>query len=162
MARAEEGGVRMVDTDKVAMVTKGLECCKQSANLSDADCRNCPYLHSGLDCVCVLMEDAIDLLEHWYKKIVEATTSHLADNDIISRSALLAAYDAAHEGPPGGARKLIEEAPAIGVIPVSWLQKQYLQYEQYNDKLMCDAYAVVFGDWTEQQKEKRQNDVTAD
>lgn len=31
--------------------------------------------------------------------------------DLISRSALLAAYDAAHKGPPGGARKLIEEAP---------------------------------------------------
>jgi len=32
-------------------------------------------------------------------------------NDLISRSALLAAYDKAHQGPPGGARKLIEEAP---------------------------------------------------
>ena len=30
---------------------------------------------------------------------------------MISRAALLAAYDAAHKGPPGGARKLIEEAP---------------------------------------------------
>lgn len=37
-----------------------------------------------------------------------------ADDDMISRSALLAAYDAAHKGPPGGARKLIEEAPCIG------------------------------------------------
>lgn len=33
--------------------------------------------------------------------------------DLISRAALLAAYDAAHKGPPGGARKLIEEAPTI-------------------------------------------------
>ena len=32
-------------------------------------------------------------------------------DDFISRSALLAAYDKAHHGPPGGARKLIEEAP---------------------------------------------------
>ena len=32
-------------------------------------------------------------------------------NDLISRSALLAAYDKAHQGPPGGARKLIEDAP---------------------------------------------------
>ena len=31
--------------------------------------------------------------------------------DLISRKALLAAYDKAHQGPPGGARKLIEEAP---------------------------------------------------
>ena len=34
-------------------------------------------------------------------------------SDLISRSALLAAYDAAHKGPPGGARKLIEEAPVV-------------------------------------------------
>lgn len=33
------------------------------------------------------------------------------NDDLISRSALLAAYDKAHQGPPGGARKLIEEAP---------------------------------------------------
>ena len=32
-------------------------------------------------------------------------------DDLISRSALLAAYDKAHKGPPGGARKLIENAP---------------------------------------------------
>ena len=34
-------------------------------------------------------------------------------SDCISRAALLAAYDAAHVGHPGGARKLIEEAPAV-------------------------------------------------
>lgn len=32
-------------------------------------------------------------------------------DDLISRGALLAAYDKAHQGPPGGARKLIAEAP---------------------------------------------------
>lgn len=32
-------------------------------------------------------------------------------DDLISRSALLMAYDKAHQGPPGGARKLIENAP---------------------------------------------------
>lgn len=39
-------------------------------------------------------------------------------DDLISRDALLAAYDAAHKGPPGGARKLIEEAPAVDAVPV--------------------------------------------
>ena len=48
-------------------------------------------------------EDAIALLE----------AQEPIDGDTISRSALLAAYDAAHKGPPGGARKLIEEAPAV-------------------------------------------------
>ena len=32
-------------------------------------------------------------------------------DDLISRSALLEAYDKAHQGPPSGARKLIEDAP---------------------------------------------------
>ena len=41
-------------------------------------------------------------------------------NDLISRKALLAEYDRVHVGPPGGARKLIEDAPAaVRWIPVS-------------------------------------------
>lgn len=39
------------------------------------------------------------------------------NDDLISRAALLAAYDAAHKGPPGGARKLIEEAPGVDAAP---------------------------------------------
>lgn len=35
--------------------------------------------------------------------------------EYIEREALLAAYDKAHEGPPGPARKLIEEAPAVKI-----------------------------------------------
>ena len=34
-------------------------------------------------------------------------------NDLISRKALLAEYDRVHIGPPGGARKLIEDAPGV-------------------------------------------------
>ena len=37
---------------------------------------------------------------------------------LIEREALLAAYDAAHKGPPGGARKLIAEAPEVDAVPV--------------------------------------------
>jgi hypothetical protein len=37
-------------------------------------------------------------------------------DDLISRKALLVAYDQAHKGPPGGARKLIEEAPTVPAI----------------------------------------------
>lgn len=36
-------------------------------------------------------------------------------SDFICRETLLEKYDAAHEGPPGGARKLIEEAPAVSL-----------------------------------------------
>ena len=34
-------------------------------------------------------------------------------NDLISRKALIAEYDRVHIGPPGGARKLMEDAPAV-------------------------------------------------
>ena len=36
--------------------------------------------------------------------------------EYIEREALLAAYDAAHEGAPGGARKLIEEARSVELV----------------------------------------------
>ena len=36
----------------------------------------------------------------------------------IEREALLAEYDRVHVGAPGGARKLIEDAPAADVAPV--------------------------------------------
>ena len=39
-------------------------------------------------------------------------------DDYISRQWLLDEYDKRHEGPPGGARKMIEEAPAADVRPV--------------------------------------------
>lgn len=38
--------------------------------------------------------------------------------DLISRSALIAEYDRVHIGPPGGARKLIEDAPTVDAVPV--------------------------------------------
>ena len=37
----------------------------------------------------------------------------MRQNDLISRSALIAEYDRVHIGPPGGARKLMEDAPTI-------------------------------------------------
>lgn len=41
-------------------------------------------------------------------------------NDLISRKALIAEYDRVHIGPPGGARKLMEDAPAVQQwIPVT-------------------------------------------
>ena len=38
-------------------------------------------------------------------------------NDLISRKALIAEYDRVHIGPPGGARKLMEDAPAVNPLP---------------------------------------------
>ena len=39
-------------------------------------------------------------------------------DDLISRKALIAEYDRVHIGPPGGARKLMEDAPAVDAVEV--------------------------------------------
>lgn len=44
--------------------------------------------------------------------------------DTVSRSYLLSEYDRQHKGPPGGARKMIETAPPVDVIPVDWIMEQ--------------------------------------
>ena len=54
-------------------------------------------------------------------------------HEYIEREALIAAYDATHKGSPGGARKLMVDAPAADVAPVvpelrvavRFLQKEY-------------------------------------
>lgn len=38
--------------------------------------------------------------------------------DLISRSALIAEYDRVHVGAPGGARKLMEDAPSVDAVEV--------------------------------------------
>lgn len=38
--------------------------------------------------------------------------------DLISREYVLSEYDRQHKGPPGGARKIMEEAPAVDAVPV--------------------------------------------
>lgn len=40
---------------------------------------------------------------------------------LIDADALLAEYDRQHEGEPGKARKLIEDAPTVAAVPVSKL-----------------------------------------
>ena len=40
---------------------------------------------------------------------------------LIDADALLAEYDRQHEGEPGKARKLIEDAPTVDAVPVSEL-----------------------------------------
>lgn len=47
--------------------------------------------------------------------------------EYISRQYLLDEYDRQHQGPPGGARKIIEEAPAEDVVPT---EPQEIGYDQ--------------------------------
>jgi hypothetical protein len=40
-------------------------------------------------------------------------------SDLISRKALIAEYDRVHIGAPGGARKLMEDAPTVDAVEVT-------------------------------------------
>ena len=50
--------------------------------------------------------------------------------DLIDREALIAEYDRVHVGKPGGARKLMEKAPAVDAVPVVRCKdcKQFMEY----------------------------------
>lgn len=68
-------------------------------------------------------------------------------NDLISRKALIAEYDRVHIGPPGGARKLIEEAPAVQ----QWISVKDRLPEEYETVLAydgdCVEPSVFYGDY---------------
>lgn len=64
--------------------------------------------------------------------------------DLISRDYVLSEYDRQHNGPPGGARKIMEEAPTVDATPVvhgRW-KEQYMYYAcsvcgaEYNDEIV--------------------------
>ena len=48
-------------------------------------------------------------------------------SDYVSRQYLLNEHDRQHKGPPGGARKIIVEAPAADVVPT---EPQEIGYDQ--------------------------------
>ena len=63
-------------------------------------------------------------------------------NDLISRKALIAEYDRVHIGLPGGARKLMEDAPAVDAVEVAEMRQfaqdvayQFGYYCQYKGRL---------------------------
>ena len=64
--------------------------------------------------------------------------------DFVSRQWLLTEYDKRHKGPPGGAREMIEEAPAEDVRPVvrgEW-KTAWLDHEAFGERpkvLYCSA-----------------------
>ena len=66
--------------------------------------------------------------------------------EYINKQALLAEYDRVHVGPPGGARKLIEEAPAADVVPVVRCKdcKHFINLEPC-DPCECMKWTVKWG-----------------
>lgn len=63
-------------------------------------------------------------------------------SDLISRAALLDEYNKHHVGAPGGARKLIEEAPAVDAVPV--VRCKDCIYSRPIDRE--DSYEAFFGE----------------
>lgn len=65
-------------------------------------------------------------------------------DELISRKALIAEYDRAHVGPPGGARALIQNAPAVGAVPV--VHGRWEVY-MWSKELMCSECKATI--WNE-------------
>ena len=70
--------------------------------------------------------------------------------DLISRAWVLAEYDRQHQGPPGGARKIMVEAPTVDAAPVvhaRWINfPECLGYDgAYSDEhIVCSACHSVW------------------
>ena len=62
--------------------------------------------------------------------------------EYIERGALLNAYDAAHKGEPGGARKLIADAPSADVAPVVRCGDCSLKYMNGDEDIVCGRTGV--------------------
>lgn len=58
------------------------------------------------------------------------------DKELIYRNDLLAAYDATHKGPPGGARRLIEKAPAVDAAPVVHAKAIHVSHLEQDAKIV--------------------------
>lgn len=70
--------------------------------------------------------------------------------DLISRAYILAEYDRRHKGPPGGGRKIMEEALTIDAIPVEWLEEKR-KYASEGDSLDV-GIAEVLDMWQKEQE----------
>ena len=62
--------------------------------------------------------------------------------DYVSRQYLLNEYDRQHQGPPGGARKIIVEAPAADVVQV--VRCDDCKY--YGSRRWCELHSSLFDD----------------
>ena len=59
---------------------------------------------------------------------------------LIDADALVAAYDAAHDGPPGKARTLILNAPTVDAVPVvhgRWIKMTGMLPPEYHGHYEC-------------------------
>lgn len=70
--------------------------------------------------------------------------------EYIERNALVAEYDRVHIGPPGGARKLMEEAPTADVVEVKhgeWIGKPIAGYARIKCSVCTTSFVQETGTW---------------
>ncbi len=62
---------------------------------------------------------------------------------LIDKEKLIAEYDRVHQGPPGGARKLMTEAEEVPAIPLDWIRNYISNLKAMGVQLsLRDAQAV--------------------
>ena len=62
---------------------------------------------------------------------------------LIDKDKLIAEYDRVHQGPPGGARKLMEDAEDVPAIPLDWIRAYISNLKAMGVQLsLRDAQAV--------------------
>lgn len=89
------------------------------------NCGNCIRYPTkdGIRCKCAIDDHYIDYLqcfEHWCRRWKrERKWDGEEPVCLVDADALLAEYDRQHEGEPGKARKLIEDAPTVAAVPAS-------------------------------------------
>ena len=66
---------------------------------------------------------------------------------LINRENLIAEYDRAHEGPPGGARKLMVDAPEVKAIPMAWIKKYIEMLSEGRKWRERSAVQVMAASW---------------
>lgn len=108
----------MTANEAIKILTKSEKCVTDDCPLT-ADCGICPYYTSREE-----TEEAIKMAITALKNFPTSSlvpTQMSGASDLVSRQYLLDEYDRQHVGPPGGARKIIEEAPAVGQKTGHWI-----------------------------------------
>ena len=61
---------------------------------------------------------------------------------LIDKEKLIAEYDRVHQGTPGGARKLMEDAEPVEAIPVDWIGEYLAWLKGIGGYGLSDARAI--------------------
>lgn len=62
---------------------------------------------------------------------------------LIDKEKLIAEYDRVHVGPPGGARKLMEDAEDVPAIPLAWIKGYIVTCDLFDLRVSVPASKVI-------------------